>query len=115
MKTIKRLLLIAFWFSVFLLVFWAGTCYGNSIGYDRGFKDGKKTRIVYRCPNHDKTECEILGKRYEYQYLPNTPRDFFENGEAEYRYFSDESMDNYWYMNFFILIFNELRYFNKIL
>ena len=36
------------------------------------------------------------------QYLPNTPLDFFENGETEYRYFSEESMDNYWSMNWFI-------------
>ena len=37
----------------------------NGDDYDRGFKDGKKTRIVYRCPNHDIPECEILGKRYD--------------------------------------------------
>ena len=34
--------------------------------------------------------------------LPNTINDFFENKETEYRYFSQESMDNYWSMNWFI-------------
>jgi hypothetical protein len=35
-------------------------------------------------------------------HLPNTVYSFFENGETEYRYFSDESMDNYWSMDWFL-------------
>ena len=38
----------------------------------------------------------------EHNHLPNTPNCFFENGETEYRYFSEESMDNYWSMDWFI-------------
>lgn len=35
-------------------------------------------------------------------HLPNTAHVFFENGETEYRYFSEESMDNFWSMDWFI-------------
>jgi phage pi2 protein 07 len=38
----------------------------------------------------------------EHNHLPNTPYSFFENGETEYRYFSEESMDNFWSMDWFI-------------
>ena len=38
----------------------------------------------------------------EHNHLPNTPHCFFENGETEYRYFSEESMDNNWSMDWFI-------------
>ncbi len=35
-------------------------------------------------------------------HLPNTAHCFFENEETEYSYFSEESMDNYWSMDWFI-------------
>jgi hypothetical protein len=40
----------------------------------------------------------------EHNHLPNTPHCFFENGETEYRYFSEESMDNNWSMDWFTVL-----------
>ncbi len=34
--------------------------------------------------------------------LPESVQDFFEKGETCYKYFSEESMDNYWSMDWFI-------------
>lgn len=35
-------------------------------------------------------------------YLPNSIEELFENGETEYRYFSEDSMYNNWSMDWFI-------------
>jgi phage pi2 protein 07 len=40
--------------------------------------------------------------KMQHNHLPNTSHCFFENGETEYRYFSEESIDNNWSMDFFI-------------
>ena len=46
-------------------------------------------------------------------HLPNTVHALFENGETEYRYFSEDSLDNYWSMDWFIK-YLELQEFIKI-
>jgi phage pi2 protein 07 len=35
-------------------------------------------------------------------YLPNTVEELFEKGENQYRYYSEDSLDNNWSMDWFI-------------
>lgn len=50
----------------------------------------------------EKKGFEIIKKEINLNHLPNTIISLFENGETEYRYFSEESMDNNASMNWFI-------------
>ena len=50
----------------------------------------------------EKNGFQIIKKDMNQNYLPDTVISLFENGETEYRYFSEESMDNNDSMSWFV-------------
>jgi phage pi2 protein 07 len=42
----------------------------------------------------------------DYKDVPSTVREIFENGEREYHFYTEDSLDNYWSMDRFLKLTN---------